>query len=152
MKSSTWKLFALIAVITAGVAYAAAYGGALAGLDTLPRYLKGGMFVGTGAPTDTANKVAAMKRCTLVYDFPSIPATGANSGCQDSPSATCTGVVFGDQLALGIDQVPPNPNNGAPPLAFVQAADAVKVRVCNDSTDAGAVDWPDASYTILWIH
>lgn len=140
----------ILGLLIAAVAWAATY----SGIDELPRYLKGGVFVGSGATSSSANKVATMKRCTLVYDFPSIPATGAGSACQDSAAATCTGVVFGDQLLLGVDQVPPvaSTNNGTMPMPFVSAADAVKVKVCNDSTDAGAVDWPDASYTILWIH
>lgn len=138
----------ILGLLIAAVAWAATY----SGIDELPRYLKGGVFVGSGATSSSANKIATMKRCTLVYDFPSIPATGAGSACQDSAAATCTGVVFGDQLSMGVDQVPPANLNGAFPVPYVSAADAVKVRVCNDSTDAGAVDWPDASYTILWIH
>jgi hypothetical protein len=105
--------------------------------------IEGGPVHADGGPTITFSG-----KGTLVYDFPSVPATGAGSGCQDSAAGTATGCTFGDTLMLGIDQVPPTNLNAGPPVAYISAANAFKVRVCNDSTDAGAVDWPDASYTV----
>lgn len=90
-------------------------------------------------------------RGTLIYDFPSIPSLGAGSACQDSAAGTATGCAFGDAVLLGIDQTLPANRNAAPPVAYVSAANAFTVRVCNDSTDAGAIDWPDASYTVTCI-
>lgn len=144
----------LIMLAFVGTAWAAAYAGTNFVFNSkLPGYLNGGgLFIGSGTTSDTANKIATVKRCSLVYDMPSIPALGAGSGCNETASATCTGVVFGDTVLLGVDQVPPTPFNGAPPVPFVHAAGELRARVCNDSTDGGAVDWPDASYTFTWIH
>lgn len=147
------RLTIFLVLFVAAVAVAAAASG---GWGTYHPKLKswfgGGMYVGLTSPTDTANWVQTIKRCTLVYDMPSIPALGAGSACNETASATCTGVVFGDTVLLGLDQVPPTPFNGAPPVPFVHAADQIRARVCNDSTDGGALDWPDASYTFTWIH
>jgi hypothetical protein len=90
-------------------------------------------------------------RGKLVYDFPSIPATGAGSACQDSAAGTATGCAFGDGVLLGIDQTLPANRNASPPVAYISAANTFAIRVCNDSTDGGAIDWPDASYTVTCI-
>jgi hypothetical protein len=90
-------------------------------------------------------------RGTLTYDFPSIPALGAGSACQDSSAGTATGCAFGNGLLLGIDQTLPANRNAAVPIPYLTAANTFAVRVCNDSTDGGAIDWPDASFTVTCI-
>lgn len=122
--------------------------------SAFPMWFDNGFYVGpsTRNPNnDKKNGIRATYVGRLEYDFPSIPATGAGSACQDSAAGTATGCTFGDQLLLGIDQVPPANVNGAMPTAYISAANTFKVRVCNDSTDAGAVDWPDASYIVRCI-
>lgn len=119
------------------------------GDSATPVQNKGAVFFDApGSMNDGGSGVTFSGRGVLVYDFPSVPATGAGSACQDSAAGTANGCRFGDTLMLGIDQVPPANVNGAIPLPYISAADSFKVRVCNDSTDAGAVDWPDASYTV----
>lgn len=118
------------------------------GDSTTPVVIKGTLFVdGPPAGNDGGSGFTQSGRGTLVYDFPSIPATGANSACQDSAAGTAPGCRFGDTVTLGIDQVVPA-KNGPPPVAWISAANQFTVRVCNTSTDAGAVDMPDASYTV----
>lgn len=148
-----WRGLAVITLLFAGVVWAAAYGGTVVGPYLNPLYMKGGFFAGNAATASTGNRISTMKRCdTLIYDFPSVGGTMAplDTYCAESSAATCTGVVFGDQLAMGVDQVLPGSGTIQP---FVSAADAVKLRACaNGITDAGAFNMPDASYTILWVH
>ena len=108
-------------------------------------------FIDAGSIRVNGVSLTPSGRGTLSYDFPSVPATGANSGCQDSPAGTATGCAFGDGVLLGIDQVPPNPRNAQVPEAYVSAANAFVIRVCNDSNDGGPIDWPDASFTVTCI-
>lgn len=78
-------------------AFAAAYNGPWAGIDTLPRFLKGGMFVGSVAPTDTKNKVTRILGATATVDF-----TSAYDGVQFSSAITVTGAAVGDRCKVGM--------------------------------------------------
>lgn len=144
----------LASVLFGGAALAAAYAGTFAagGPWATPFYAKAGGFVGSGSTSDTANRINAMKRCSRIIDFPPLGGTmtALDTYCAESFAVTCTGVVFGDQLSFGVDQVLPG---GGIITPYVSAADAVKLRACASGiTDAGAFDMPDASYTILWTH
>lgn len=145
--------FVILSLFVAAVAFATAQG--LGSVDIInspkPQWIQSGVFLGTPAKnpiSDIKNKQAYHLCGTMVYDFPSIPATGANSGCQQGPGVTVTGCGFNNSVSLGIDQVPPTLKNGAPPIGYISAADTLNVSICNDSSDGGAVDFPDASFTL----
>lgn len=149
-------LFGGVALFAARDAWAAGASGPWGVFTKLQGFFGGGLYVGATSYTDTANKVSTINRCTLVNDFPSLGGTGAlqpgDTICATSDkTATCSGVVFGDQLSFGIDQAPVNAFGNI--NCYVSAADAVKCRACATGiTDGGSFNMPDASYTITWMH
>ncbi len=143
--------FLFLAVLLAGSAFALRQVKFSKVNDPFPQWFEQGFYVGTNAKnpvSSTANKVAKHLCATLNYDLASVPATGAGSGCLDTAALTITGCGFGDRVSLGIDQTLPANLNGQAPSAYLSAADSAKVRVCNGSSDGGALDFPDASFTI----
>jgi len=123
------------------------------------QWFTNGIFIGAdqgGTNSVTASnvhKISTSKVATLAYDFPSLGGASAalDTVCAESSALTLNGVVFGDQLLMGIDQVPVNEFGTI--NAYVSAAGAVKVRACAPGiTDGGSFDMPDASYTVRYIH
>src|SRR3990167_7731486 len=116
-----------------------------------PQWFTNGIFIGAdrgstnSVTASNTHKLSDTKIATLVYDFPSLGGASAalDTVCADSTALTLAGVAFGDQLLMGIDQVPVNAFGTLVP--YVSAAGAVKVRACASGiTDGGSFNMPDA--------
>jgi hypothetical protein len=130
---------ALLALLCAGIAYAAAYTGTFAVVWRTPPYLKGGAFIGDTAAAETANRVTKMLApAAQTVDIASTAATN----CTDSSGITVAGAKTGDPCLVG---QPSTPVGGAGVWScYVSAADTVRLRFCNPT--AAAIDPASAQF------
>lgn len=114
-------LCALGLLLAAGAAFATAASGQFSGIDAMQRWLKGGVYIGSGATADTLNKITQSRGATATIDFAS-----TSVGRVESSAITVTGAAAGDSCEVGA-----NTTAGALKADFscyVSAADQVKVR------------------------
>ncbi len=118
-------------------------------------YLNGPVYLPGTQPTgvyDGGNGIVASGVGHLDYDFPTLGGASAalDTVCAVSSAMTVTGVRFGDQLMLGIDQVTVNAFGTI--TAYVSASDAVTIRACAQGiTDGGSFNQPDSGYTVRYF-
>ena len=95
MKISKKFLF-LGALVLGGVALAARFDGPFAGIDALPRYLKGGTFIGSASTASTTNKLSESLSVAATIDF-----AASSGGMVLSSAITLAGAALGDTCEIG---------------------------------------------------
>lgn len=96
MKRASIYFGGLAVVLMATLAFAAGYSGSTNN-DLVPRWMKGGMFVGSAGPGDTKNRVTRVLGATATVDF-----TSAYDGVAYSSAITVTGALVGDRCQVGM--------------------------------------------------
>lgn len=145
-----YLLIGLGVVLISGAAIAAAYAGGFSSIWTQPGYAKAGIFIGSGSPTNTLNKLTRTSTGSGFYDFTTLGNVALEMPCEESFPVTLNGTAsFRDQCLvssnLGMD--------GGAALAAtatlscsVTAANTATAKLCVRFTDAGTYNLHDAGF------
>lgn len=143
------KALLVFVLLGAGFAFATATAGPFSGIDSLPRWMKVGFYVGSAATQDTSHRITKSAAGRRDWDFGAIGAGLVN--CEDAAAVTVTtGTASVGDPCMVADNFGQDGGAGLPLGVLigckVTGPNSVTVRACSMQADAGTTNMLDGGF------